>query len=77
MKLTPETLAKLFHDTYEEVLAEQTNSRDWIPSGSRAWDEVPTMNRRLFIAVCARILDQIDPDDLPITYHQPPNRTNR
>lgn len=74
--ITPETLAQLWHDTYEEVLGDELresySSRRYaprLPSGSRGWDEIPAMPRRRFVEVCRRILEKVDLDDQPY----PPN----
>lgn len=58
--ITPERLAKLFHEKYEEVFREESS----LPSGSRGWDEIPTMTRRRFYEVAWRVLMEIDEEDL-------------
>jgi hypothetical protein len=52
-----ETLAHLFHDTYERLAPSfgyQTRTESAVP-----WDDVPAANRALMEAVCAEILDDV------------------
>lgn len=67
--LTPEKLAKLWHDKYTEVAREQ----GVMLKGSPAWDEIPTMARRTYAEVCRRVLAEIDLEDEP--YNPKPRRT--
>ena|SRR5687767_592094 len=55
--LTPEALARLFHETYERFAPEygyETRRETAVP-----WDDVPEPNRSLMIAVAAEILDEL------------------
>lgn len=52
--LTPETLARKFHETYERLAPKysyKTRKASAVP-----WEDVPQNNKQLMIAVCAEIL---------------------
>lgn len=52
--ITPDQLAKLFHDQYERLAPEygyKTREASAVP-----WDEVPKQNKDLMIAVAGRII---------------------
>lgn len=52
--MTPEELAKKFHETYERLAPEygyETRKDSAVP-----WDNVPERNKNLMIAVCTEIL---------------------
>jgi hypothetical protein len=60
-----EELARFFHESYESLAPEfgyETRKESAVP-----WEKVPDKNRRLMIAVCARVLDRLEmtPADLP------------
>jgi hypothetical protein len=56
--MSPEELAKLFHETYEELAPNYgyTTRR----SSSVPWEEVPEPNKSLMIAVATRILEKLE-----------------
>jgi hypothetical protein len=59
--MTPEALARLFHETYEAlapVYSYQTRPASAVP-----WDEVPEDNRKLMIATAEVILERLDAED--------------
>lgn len=60
VRLTPENLAKLLHAKFEE-LAPKIDRR-WVPTGSRFWDELPTIPRKALIEICAAVIDELDLD---------------
>jgi hypothetical protein len=57
LNVTPEALARRFHETYER-LAPGFGYRTR-ESSAVLWEEVPDVNRRLMIAVCAEILGPV------------------
>jgi len=60
--MTPEELARFFHETYERLAPEhgyETRRRSAVP-----WDEVPAANKGLMIATAARVLDELRRRDL-------------
>lgn len=54
-----ETLARLFHETYEELAP----SHGWETQerSRKVWEEVPAENKSLMIAVAERVLDALSP----------------
>lgn len=53
--ITPDQLAKKFHDTYERLAPShgyETRKESAVP-----WDEVPANNKSLMTAVCAELLE--------------------
>ena len=53
-QLTPESLARKFHETYERLAPAhgyETRKASAVP-----WDDVPTQNKELMIAVCREII---------------------
>lgn len=56
--ITAEELAKLFHDTYEELAPNYgyTTRR----SSAVPWEDVPEPNKSLMIAVAKRVLEKIE-----------------
>lgn len=58
MNVTPEELAELFHDIYEQ-LAPQYGYRTREAS-AKPWSEVPEQNRALMIATCAHVLGELE-----------------
>ncbi len=53
-----EKLAQLFHETYERLAPSysyKTRDESAVP-----WAQVPEMNKRLMIAVCAEVLKVLD-----------------
>jgi hypothetical protein len=56
-KVSPEELAKRFHETYERLapaFGYQTKKASAVP-----WDSVPSKNKALMIAVCQSILGEL------------------
>ena len=56
--MTPEQLAHKFHDTYERLALSfnyMTREASAVP-----WSEVPAANKRLMIAVCTEILQDLE-----------------
>lgn len=54
MPMSPEQLAKQFHETYERLAPEygyKTREASAVP-----WNEVPEQNKKLMIAVCREIM---------------------
>lgn len=51
-----EKLAKLFHDTYEELAP--SHGYETREASRKPWAEVPENNKSLMIAVCQRLLDR-------------------
>lgn len=52
--MTPEELARLFHDTYERLAPHfgyETRRASAVP-----WEQVPKENRALMVAVCSEVL---------------------
>ncbi len=56
-KITPEQLANKFHDYYES-LAPQHDYKTR-KSSAVAWKDVPENNKKLMIAVCKKILEEV------------------
>jgi hypothetical protein len=56
--MTAEELAKLFHETYEELAPNYgyTTRR----SSAVPWEDVPEPNKSLMIAVAKRVLEKIE-----------------
>jgi len=56
--MSPEELARLFHETYEELAPNYgyTTRR----SSAVPWEEVPEPNKSLMIAVSTRILEKLE-----------------
>jgi hypothetical protein len=56
--MTAEELAKLFHETYEELAPNYgyTTRR----SSAVSWEDVPEPNKSLMIAVAKRVLEKIE-----------------
>jgi hypothetical protein len=55
--MTPEELAKLFHDTYEQLAPDfgyTTRKSSAVP-----WSEVPEPNKSLMIAVATRVIERL------------------
>jgi hypothetical protein len=55
--MTPEELARFFHETYERLAPEyqyETREDSAVP-----WDEVPEDNKRLMIATAAEVLRKL------------------
>ncbi len=62
--MKPETLAKIFHETYEAKSVEfGYKTRE---ATAKPWDEIPAdhPNKRLMIAVCERVLEVLALDKL-------------
>jgi hypothetical protein len=55
-----EKLAKLFHDTYEELAP--SHGYETREASRKPWDEVPEPNRSLMIAVAQKVLDSQEED---------------
>lgn len=55
-----EQLAKLFHDTYEELAPQ--HDYETREASRKPWDEVPENNKTLMVAVAQRILDSQEED---------------
>jgi hypothetical protein len=53
--MTPETLARRFHDTYEELR----------PETAVPWESVPEGHRELLVRVSERILEELFPPAVP------------
>jgi hypothetical protein len=56
--MTPEELAKFFHDTYEELAPNYgytTRKASAVP-----WEDVPEPNKSLMIAVAEKVLEKIE-----------------
>ena len=54
-----ERVARLFHETYEELapsFSYETRKASAVP-----WDSVPENNRRLMIAIVSRVLASLEP----------------
>jgi len=52
-----EVLARMFHETYERLAPSfgyETRKDSAVP-----WEDVPERNKKLMIAVCAEILEQM------------------
>lgn len=55
--MTPEELAKLFHDTYEQLAPNfgyTTRKASAVP-----WSDVPEPNKSLMIAVAEKVLEEL------------------
>jgi hypothetical protein len=55
--MTPEELARFFHETYERLAPEygyKTRDESAVP-----WSEVPDDNKRLMIATCGEVLRKL------------------
>lgn len=55
--MTPEELARFFHETYERLAPEygyKTREESAVP-----WSEVPDDNKRLMIATCGEVLRKL------------------
>ena len=55
--MTPEELAKLFHDTYEQLAPNfgyTTRKSSAVP-----WSDVPEPNKSLMIAVAEKVLEEL------------------
>jgi len=61
--ITPEELARAFHDIYER-LAPQFGYETRAET-ARPWDQLPTNNRRLMIAVAEVILTHLHDEEGP------------
>ena len=60
-----EMLARLFHETYERLAPDygyETRRESAVP-----WDDVPDQNKRLMVAVCGHVLEQILPPQRYVT----------
>jgi hypothetical protein len=56
--LSAETLARLFHDTYERLApAYGYRTRE---ASARPWEDVPEQNRALMIATAGQVLNALD-----------------
>jgi hypothetical protein len=55
--MTPEELARFFHETYERLAPEY--DYDTRPESRTPWEQVPESNRRLMIATCAEVLRKL------------------
>lgn len=55
--LTAEKAAKIFEDVYSRVAL--TYDPTWIPTGSKAWDEIPTLSRRFIVLVMEEFLKEL------------------
>ena len=53
-----EKLAKLFHDTYEELAP--SHGYETREASRKPWEDVPENNKGLMIAVCQRVLELMD-----------------
>jgi len=51
-----ETLAQRFHETYERLAP--SFGYETCPDSAVPWEDVPERNKKLMIAVCAKILDE-------------------
>jgi hypothetical protein len=56
--MNAEQLARLFHETYERLAAEQ--DYETRPESAVPWDEVPENNRRLMVATAAEVLRALE-----------------
>ena len=55
--MTPEELAQLFHETYEQLAPDfgyETRRKSAVP-----WEQVPEANKRLMIATAAVVLETL------------------
>lgn len=52
--MSPEDLARLFHETYERLAPEF--SYETRPDSAVPWEAVPERNRALMVATCAEVL---------------------
>lgn len=55
--MTPEELARLFHETYERLAPQ--HGYETRPESAVAWEAVPQRNRDLMVATCAVVLDRL------------------
>lgn len=56
-RVTPEELARRFHELYEELAPShgyETRKESAVP-----WESVPEKNRGLMVAVCNRVLEEL------------------
>lgn len=59
---TPERLARLFHDTYEEY----AKNYNWqSQTGGVVWEWLPENNRSLMLAVCETVLAALAGEEKP------------
>jgi methyl coenzyme M reductase gamma subunit len=61
-RVTAEQLAQLFHDSFMKIAPKYDKSRYYM-TGSRGWDEIPTISRRLLIEISQDIINSIDWED--------------
>lgn len=67
--MTPEELARLFHETYESLAPEfkyKTRKRSSVP-----WDELPADNKALMVATAGRVLDELQRRGLVVVVDTP------
>lgn len=61
--MTPEGLARFFHDTYETLapaFGYETRRASAVP-----WEQVPQQNRALMVAVCHEVLNLLGRNGKP------------
>lgn len=58
--MTPDKLARLFHETYEELAPDF--GYETRPDSAVRWESVPENNRLLMIATAAVVLDVMERD---------------
>jgi protein-tyrosine-phosphatase len=54
-----ETLAQIFHETYERLAPE--HGYETRKESAKPWEEVPANNKSLMVAVCGEILARLQP----------------